>query len=128
MSKISIVDLEVFYCVGVTDDERARPQRLLLTLEMEADFAAAAASDEVGDTINYFDVAQVLLKFGEGRSWKLLEKLAGNIADVILEKFKPESVTVEVKKFVISQARYVSVSLAKNRRELRRSPTPGQVG
>ncbi len=115
MSKISIVDLEVFYCVGVTDEERARPQRLLLTVEMDCDFAAAAVSDDVGHTINYFAVAGELLKFGEGRSWKLLEKLASEVAERILQEFKPRTVTVEIKKFVIRQARYVSVSLSRSR-------------
>ena len=47
MSKISIVDLEVFYRVGVPDEERAKPQRLLLTVEMEFDFSAAAESDRI---------------------------------------------------------------------------------
>ncbi len=42
MSQISIVDLEVFYRVGVPDAERAHPQRLLLTVEMDFDFSAAA--------------------------------------------------------------------------------------
>lgn len=115
MSKISIVDLEVFYHVGVPDTERARPQRLLLTLEMEADFAAAATSDGIADTIDYFAVSQRLLKFGEGRSWKLIEKLAADIANTILIEFKPLSVTVEVKKFIIPETRYVSVSLTKRR-------------
>ncbi len=55
MKKISIVDLEVFYRVGVPDAERAQPQRLLLTIEMEADFSAAAKSDSITDTIDYFD-------------------------------------------------------------------------
>ena len=113
MSKISIVDLEVFYRVGVPDAERAQPQRLLLTVEMEADFSAAAKSDDIADTIDYFAVSQRLLKFGEGRSWKLIEKLAADVADAILAGFKPASVTVEVKKFVIPQARYVSVVVAK---------------
>ena len=65
--KISIVDLEVFYRVGVPDAERAQPQRLLLTVEMESDFSAAARSDSIADTIDYFAVTQRLLKFGEGR-------------------------------------------------------------
>ena len=115
MSQISIVDLEVFYRVGVPDAERALPQRLLLTVEMETDFSAAAKTDAIGDTIDYFAVTQRLLKFGEGRSWKLIEKLAADIADAILSEFKPQSVTVEVKKFVIPQARYVAVSLARTR-------------
>ena len=109
--KISIVDLEVFYRVGVPDAERAQPQRLLLTVELESDFTAAAKSDGIADTIDYYAVTQRLLKFGEGREWKLIEKLASDIADTVLKEFKPQSVFVEVKKFIIPQARYVSVSL-----------------
>jgi dihydroneopterin aldolase len=107
--KISIVDLEVFYCVGVPEEERARPQRLLLTIEMQFDFSTAAKSDSIADTIDYFAVSQKLLKFGEGKSWKLIEKLAADIREMILSEFKPGSVSVEVKKFPIRQARYVSV-------------------
>ena len=113
MSRISIVDLEVFYRVGVPDAERAQPQRLLLTVELESDFSAAAKSDSIADTIDYFAVTQRLLKFGEGREWKLIEKLAGDIADLILAEFKPPAVTVEVKKFIISQARHVAISLTR---------------
>jgi dihydroneopterin aldolase len=115
VSKICIADLEVFYRVGVPDAERAQPQHLLLTVEMESDFSAAAKSDSIADTIDYFAVSQRLLKFGDGRSWKLIEKLAADIADAILAEFKPAGVTVEVKKFVIPQARHVSVSLTKMR-------------
>jgi len=117
MSKISIVDLEVFYCVGTTDQERAKPQRLLITVDMTHDYSSAAVSDRLEKTINYFDVAQELLKFGDGRNWKLIEKLSANIADYILAKFKPQAVTVQVKKFPIPQARWVSVSLTRSRPE-----------
>lgn len=113
MSKITIVDLEVFFHVGVPDEERAKPQRLLLTVEMAFDFSAAAANDRVIKTIDYYQVAQSVLKYGEGRSWKLIEKLATDLADMVLAEFHPEAVFVEVKKFVIPQARYVSVSLEK---------------
>jgi dihydroneopterin aldolase len=115
MSKITIVDLEVHYCVGVTDEERAQPQRLLLTLDMSLDFSSAAVSDRIERTINYQTVAERMLKFGEGRSWKLLEKLVTNIAEDILTEFKPQAVLVEVKKFSIPQARFVSVSMGQTR-------------
>ena len=111
MPKISIVDLEVFYRVGVPDTERAKAQRLLLTIELESDFTAAARSDSIADTIDYFAVTQRLLKLGEGREWKLIEKLAADIADAVLKEFKPQTVSVEVKKFIIPQARYISVAL-----------------
>jgi len=115
MSKISIVDLEVAYSVGVSDEERATPQKLLITVEMGADFSSAIVSDRIEKTINYFEVAQDILKYGEGRSWKLIEKLAGNLADFILAKYKPQAVTIEVKKFVIPQARHVSVTMMRTR-------------
>ena len=111
MATISIVDLEVFYRVGVPEEERARPQALSITVEMAADFAAAAKSDAIEDTIDYFQVSQRLLKFGEGRSWKLIEKLAADIAEMILGEFGAQRVTVEVKKFIIRDAKYVSVKL-----------------
>ncbi len=108
--KISIVDLEVFYRVGVPDAERAQPQRLLLTVILETDFSAAAKSDAIADTIDYFSVTQRLLKFGESHEWRLIEKLATDIAKMVLTEFKPCAVSVEVKKFIIPEARYISVS------------------
>jgi 7,8-dihydroneopterin aldolase/epimerase/oxygenase len=115
MSRIRIVDLEVFYCVGVTDEERAKPQRLLLTVDMTYDFTSAALTDRLERTINYQTVADELLRFGEGRNWKLLEKLVTNIADIIMAEHKPQAVVVEAKKFSVPNARYVSVSLSRNR-------------
>ena len=113
MSKITIVDLEVFFHVGVPDEERAKPQRLLVTLEMEFDFSSAARTDRITKTIDYYEVAKRVVKCGEGRSWKLIEKLATDVADLVLSEFNPQSVTVEVKKFPIAQARYVSVSVTR---------------
>jgi len=115
MSKINIVDLEVFYCVGVSDEERATAQRLTLTIEMAYDFSSAAVSDRIERTIDYYAVCQKLLVYGENRSWRLLEKLVTNLCDYILAEFKAQSVSVTVKKYVIPQARYVSVQLSKSR-------------
>ena len=115
MSRIAIVDLEVFYCIGVTNEERAKPQRLLVTVEMNFDFSSAAVSDRIEKTIDYHPVAQELINFGKNRSWKLVEKLVTNIADHVLAEYSPQAVMVEVKKFVLPQARYVAVSLAKAR-------------
>jgi dihydroneopterin aldolase len=115
MSKITIVDLEIFCSVGVSDEERATPQRLLITVDMQFDFSSASVSDRIEKTINYQNVAQDLLKFGQGRSWKLIEKLASNVADMVLSDYKPQAVMVEVKKFPIPQARHVAVSLTRVR-------------
>ena len=113
MDKIIISDLEVFYRVGVPDAERAKPQRLLISVEMTRDFAAAATADDLTKTIDYDAVTRRLLKFDEGRSWKLIERLAVDIAEMILAEFAPDTVSVEVKKFVVPEARYVAVQLTR---------------
>lgn len=116
MDKIKITDLEVFYQVGVTEAERARPQRLLLTVEMGHDFSSAMTRDDLAETIDYFSVSQRLLRFGDGCHWQLIETLAGDIAAMVLEDFRPKSVSVEVKKFVIPQAAHVSVRIERTAR------------
>ena len=111
MDKIRITDLEVFYQVGVTDEERAKPQRLLLSIELEHDFTSAISRDNLADTIDYYAVSQRLLKFGDGCHWQLIEALAADIAAMILEEYAAQTIAGEVKKFVIPQAAHVSVSL-----------------
>ncbi|MBL67100.1 MAG: dihydroneopterin aldolase [Verrucomicrobiales bacterium] len=106
---ISIRDLEVHYRVGVPREERETEQRLLLTVDMEWDFGKAACSDMLEDTIDYFAVVQRLLKFGEGREWRLIEKLAADIGECVCRDFGALAATVEVKKFIIPDAKWVSV-------------------
>ena len=111
MDTITLCDVSVSCRVGVPDEERAEPQRLLVTVEIERDFRAAAAGDDLRQTINYFEVSRRLLDFAEGRSWKLIETLAAEIAAMVLRDFCAAAVTVEVKKFILPEARYVSVRL-----------------
>ena len=113
MDKIIISDLEVLYRIGVPDAERAKPQRLLISVEMTLDFAAAATAEDLTKTIDYDAVTRRLLGFGEGRSWKLIERLAADIAKMILVEFAPDTISVEVKKFVVPEARYVAVQLTR---------------
>lgn len=113
MDKIIISDLEVFYRVGITEEERSRPQRLLLSVEMAHDFKAAAARDNLAETIDYAAVSTRLLHFGEDSHWELIETLAADLAALILDEFSPKRVSVEVKKFSIPQARYVAVTVTR---------------
>ena len=115
MDLITLTDLEVSYHVGVPDAERATPQRLLLTIEMRSDFTAAAEGDDLTRTIDYYRVSRRLLTFGEGRSWKLIEKLAVDIAEFVLAEFQPAGVSVEVKKFILPETRHVSVKVERRR-------------
>jgi len=113
MDKILLHDLAVWCRVGVTDAERAQPQRLLLCVAFDQDVSIAARTGALSDTIDYYAVAQRLLHFGEGRSWQLIETLAVDIAEELLRQFAPRAVTVEVKKMVIPEASYVAVRVTR---------------
>lgn len=113
MGQIIINELEVFFRVGVPAQERAKPQRLLITIGLEKNFAAAAHKDDLRDTIDYDALSSRVAAFGRDRSWKLLEKLAVDVADMILCEFKPARVSVEVKKFILPQTRHVSVRVVR---------------
>ncbi len=113
--QIIIQDLEVFYRVGVPAAERAGPQRLLLTIELERDFSAAARADDLAETIDYDLLCRRVSGFGEGRDWKLIETLAVDLAAMILREFRPAQVAVEVKKFVLPQTRWVAVRVNRRR-------------
>ncbi len=113
MDEITIKDLDVFYHVGVPPDEREKPQRLSLTVVMELDINAAAATDGLERTIDYHAVAQRLLDFGSGRAWQLIEALAVELAEMILKEFHPQRVSLEIKKFILRDARFVSVRITR---------------
>lgn len=106
---IRLTDLEVHFRVGVPDAERARPQRLLVSVEIRRALAAAAARDDLTLTTDYAALARRLLALGEGREWRLIETLAVEIAGLVRAEFGAESVRVEVRKFILPQAREVSV-------------------
>ncbi|HUD81948.1 MAG TPA: dihydroneopterin aldolase [Candidatus Saccharimonadales bacterium] len=115
MDRIVIKDLEVFYRVGVSEEERSAAQKLLLTIELDHSFDAAAKKDDLGATIDYYAVAQRLLGLGVGREWKLIESVAVEVAGTVLREFGAAAIAVEVKKFVLPQAAYVSVRVARHR-------------
>ena len=103
------------YHVGVPEEERAAPQRLAIGVEMDHDFSGVG--DALERTIDYHALSWRLLNYGQGRSWKLIETLAVELAEMILREFKPARVTVEVRKFVIVQARHVAVRVSRPQRE-----------
>jgi dihydroneopterin aldolase len=116
---IRVVDLEVFAHIGVPDEERHEAQRLLISLEMSTDsFSRAAGTDNLALTINYADVAQHVKNLTTKRRRKLLETLAEELAADLLESFPIKKITLEIKKFVLPDAQYVSVKIERSHASL----------
>lgn len=111
MDKIVIKNLEVDARIGVTEAERARPQRLLITVELERDLAEAARTDAETATTPYDVVADIIRKVVAERPRKLVEAVADEIARTILSQNMALAVGVEVKKFSIRRSEYVSIQI-----------------
>ena len=105
---IRINGLEVQARIGVSDGERAKPQRLVIELAMESDFRGLA--DDIARTADYAAVAAWLREECARREVRLLESLAEELAAGLLERFPPtKAVSLEVRKFVLPGTRDVSV-------------------
>lgn len=74
--KIHIQDLQLFCRIGVTTQERHRPQAILANLTLFTDLLAASQSDDLRQTVDYDTVSRILQKIAEESSCALLERLA----------------------------------------------------
>ncbi len=117
MGTVFLRDLSVETVIGVGDEERAAPREVLLDLEMEADLDAAARSDDLARAIDYAAVADLVRAHAKTSRFRLLEALAGSIADLVLEGFPAvRAVTVRARKArAVPAAREVGVTLRRAR-------------
>ena len=83
---------------GVGPDERARAQEFKVDIRIEADLAAAAGTDHLEDTVDYRQLRAAAREVIEGPSKKLIESLAGEIANRILELPRVQAVSVRIAK------------------------------
>jgi dihydroneopterin aldolase len=83
---------------GVELEERLEPQPFEVDVILHVDLSAAAASDELADTIDYSAVFTQVGEIVEGRSYRLIEALAGAIADALLAAHPVNDVEVRVRK------------------------------
>lgn len=98
MDSVIVRDLEIDAHVGVTEEERATPQRVLVSLEVFRDLGEASRTDDLERTVDYGSLVPAVARLVEGSRCKLLEKLAGDIAALIERMPGVSGVTVEIAK------------------------------
>jgi dihydroneopterin aldolase len=83
---IEVRGLRVIGTHGVLLEEQERAQPFELDFDLAVDMAAAGASDDLGDTVDYGAVSQLAADLVAGpRSYALLEALATDMAGAILD-------------------------------------------
>lgn len=97
-STISIRGLEFQGRHGATAAERKTHRRFQVDLDLHVDVARAIASDRLGETVDYHAVCALVNEIGTGRTYHLLEALAGAILTAIGERWQLDGIEIEVRK------------------------------
>ncbi|MGX1695353.1 dihydroneopterin aldolase [Microbacterium keratanolyticum] len=96
--EIALTGLTVFGYHGVFDHERAEGQEFTIDVRLRLPLAAAAASDDVRDTVHYGELAERVAAIVAGEPVNLIETLAERIADAALADARVQSASVTVHK------------------------------
>lgn len=99
MDKITIKNLEVFAHHGVLKEENILGQKFLITAVIEADIRSAGLHDAIGQTIDYAEACHRITQCVTGKTYKLIESVAEQVAQMLLTSYEPvRRITVEVAK------------------------------
>jgi dihydroneopterin aldolase len=94
--KIELRGLHVFGYHGVEEEEQRLGQVFLYDVELEV--GERGASDRLEDALDYTQVALAIRELSSARRFNLLEALATAVADMLMERFQPESLVLRVRK------------------------------
>ena len=108
--EVHIEQLEVFTVIGVLEHERKGLQRLTISISFWPYEQARALADSIDKAVNYSAVADETKRFVREQAANLIETLADRLAAHLLKTFPIQKVTIELRKFALQDAKYVSVT------------------
>jgi FolB domain-containing protein len=111
--EVHIDQLEVSTHIGVPEQERAAPQRLTVSISFWPYQQTRDLADNIRKAVNYSAVAEETKSFVRDQSVNLIETLADLLAAHLLKTFAIQKVTVELRKFPLQDAKYVSATVTR---------------
>lgn len=116
MDTIFLHGLKVDCVIGVWEWERRIKQTVEIDIDMAADIRAAAATDQLEDTLNYKAVAKAVIAHVENSQYQLVETLAENISNILIQDFKIPWCRVKLNKGgAVRGARAVGIVIERER-------------
>ena len=112
--EIHIEQLKVLAQVGVSKTERARRQRLVLNITVWPARDLRDLKDAISRTVDYSVLSHETKTYLSRQTPRLLETLAQDLTAHLLRKFRIRKISVEVRKFVLKEAAYVSVTVTRH--------------
>ena len=99
LDKIEIKELEVFANHGVFPEENILGQKFVISATLFTRTRLAGLTDELSASINYGEVSHMITDFTRKHTYKLLESLAENLAEMLLCSLSGlEKITLKIEK------------------------------
>lgn len=98
MDIVFIEQLSVITTIGVYDWEQTIEQKLVFDIEMVWDNRKSAKSDDVNDCLSYADISETVIAHVEGQRFALVERVAEEVAELLLKKFNSPWVRIKLSK------------------------------
>ena len=114
---IEIRGMEVFTHVGVPEEERLLPQRLLIDLRFAAKLQHLALNDDLEQTVDYAAVSLRVAAVAMERPRRLIETLADELSALLQKEFSLAWIEVTIRKFILPNTEWVSVSVKRMKTE-----------
>lgn len=113
---VFIEGLTVFTTIGIYDWEKNIKQKLIIDIEMAWDNRQAGKTDDVKFCLNYASVSEFVQHHLLSHQFGLIEKVAEDIASLIIEQFSVSRIKVKVSKpSAIAFANNVGVMIERSR-------------
>jgi len=119
LDKIIIQGIVFYGYHGVTLAEQELGQKFLVDVELSINLKLAGISDHLVDTIDYKEVYDLVKSIEQKKKYRLIESLASDIAQAILDKTQAVEVFVRVRKPQVPIAGvvdYVAVEITRRKK------------
>jgi dihydroneopterin aldolase len=122
MDKIFLEGIQLGIRVGTTAKERDKPQPCRLDLVLKADLSQAGQSGNLDKTIDYVAILKRVEKICSDNSFTLLEQIAHQTCQAILEGFAVKEVKLRISKTrpFSDKLSAVGVQFKRNGRDLKK--------
>ncbi|NRN28008.1 bifunctional dihydroneopterin aldolase/7,8-dihydroneopterin epimerase [Photorhabdus heterorhabditis subsp. aluminescens] len=116
MDIVFIEELVVITTIGVYDWEQTVEQKLVFDIEMGWDNKRASSSDNVEHCLDYAKVSEAVINHVENQNFALVERVAEEVAELLLNRFNSPWIRVKVSKpGAVAQARQVGVIIERKK-------------
>jgi len=95
---LRIRNLKAFTTIGITDEERAQPRPLLISIVVDYNHEQAVAEDNIEHAYDYALIENAVVSALSQQKFNLIETACVFVCQLILGNERAQEVTVEIEK------------------------------